>query len=399
MAITVITEPTDLMPIHSPIMYLLSSTLSAEKNFKIVFEIGIFKDFGAGLVDVGTRKVKISPRPDGMIEFDMSTHLRDYLDDINFQFASGGDSTFSAPFVQYRTQLSEEYINSVTNEVVIPSNDGTGNLSDYIATNIVLNRSEYLNYSPIFWRNGSSTLSNVLLNSKPNSSYYKDDVIWVHSVDIGSGYEFELLEYTLASTISHTLPVNFESSCVFYKLDLSTFSFNANTKSVGIRFLDGDGNITKELIFKLKDIECSSFDKYRFIYLDKLGSYNTISLNHASNESLSITRENFRNRLDPLTDLDSSRGLQTYFTDAKETYTLNTGNLNADDMAKFEDLLLSTRVMLDVRSHPDSKFDGMEYVPFMINTKSMKRYKSENQQIAQYTIEGELGYKLNVRTK
>jgi hypothetical protein len=191
---------------------------------------------------------------------------------------------------------------------------------------------------------------------------------------------------------------------VFYKLDLSTYVFNANTKSIGIRFLANDGtfsvgDITLRNKYKLLDVECLPWEKHRLIYLDKLGSYNTISLNYISNEDVKITKENFRKRIDPLNDSDYNRGLQTYFTRAAEKYTLNTDNLNADDMAKFEDMLLSTRVLLDVRSHSDTKFDGMNYVPMIINTESMKRYKSENQQLAQYTVNCELAYELNVRRR
>ena len=121
--------------------------------------------------------------------------------------------------------------------------------------------------------------------------------------------------------------------------------------------------------------------------------------NYASNEDVKIVKENFRSRLDPLSSSDNSRGLQTYFTKASEKFTLNTGNLNADDMAKFEDMMLSTRVLLDVRDNDDARFNEMEYVPFMVNTNTLRRYKSENQQIAQYTVDCELGYELNVRRR
>ena len=399
MSITLITQPSDLMPIHTPMMYLFTSDNSAEKNMKLIFNINI---------EGVERNISISPRPDGKIEFDISSHLRDYL-------ITGGfnpskiliDNTDNAPYVNYTVTVKEVWIDVITNMLI---EGGETIYSEKTASNIVLNRSELINYSPDFYVNAVSEGaedSNIQLNSKPNSTYYKDDIVWIHCVGIGFGLNrsLRLKEYdnegALLTTHAEVMSL-FDKVSVFYKLDLSTYSFNINTKRIGIEFITNDidlnfFSLTYENTYKLKDVDCSSFDKYRLIYLDKLGSYNTISLNYASNESISITKENFRSRLDSFNSIDSSRGLQTYFTDAKESYTLNTGNLNADDMAKFEDLLLSGSVMLDVRSHPDNKFDGMSYVPFMINTKSMKRYKSENQQIAQYTIEGELGYKLNVR--
>ena len=402
MAITIITQPRNIMPIHSPIMYLLSSTLSTEKNFKIQFEITI---------NTEVRKVKVSARPDGKIEFDISSHLRDYLDLNSFNPSLVLSShTDVAPSVNYQVTLNEEYIDSVTGLLIIGS-DNT--LATKNASNIVLNRSEQLNFQEGFYINAPSEgaeESNIMLNSKPKSTYFKDDVIWVHCVGLGFGLNrrFRLKEYDKMGTLLVTHPLNtmalFTKETVFYKLDLSTYSFNANTKSIGIEFLTNDVNLgifplTEENRYTLKNVECSSFDKYRLVYLDKLGSYNTISLNYASNEDVKIVKENFRSRLDPLSSSDNSRGLQTYFTKASEKFTLNTGNLNADDIERFEDMMLSTRVLLDVRDNDDVRFNEMEYVPFMVNTNTLRRYKSENQQIAQYTVDCELGYELNVRRR
>lgn len=391
MAITVITQPTGIMPVHSPMMYLLTSTLFAEKNFKIKFEIVIGSE---------TREVKISPRPDNKIEFNIASHLRDYLDAEFNPTEILTDNTDVAKNVTYQVLLSEEHIDGTTNAMV---SSASTTLVEKVASNIVLNESQFNNYQEGFYTNAPSEgaeESNIMLHSKSNSTYYKDDIIWIHCVGIGPGQNrrFKLREYDKDGTLLMTnlRPMSlFTEATVLYKLDLSTYSFNVDTKTIGVEFFTNDISLnqyplTYENRYRLEDVECGSFDKYRFVYLDKLGSRNTISLNYVSTEDIKINKENFRKR---------TTGLTTYFASAEEKYTLNTGNLNTGDMKKFEDLLLSTEVLLDVRSNTDERFDNIDYVPFMINTESMRRFKSENQQLAQYTIEGELGNKLNVRTR
>ena len=403
MAITISRQPATLQPIHSPMMFLISSTNTAEKNAKVVFSITVGSD---------NRRVKVSPRPiDGKFEFDISSHLRDYLDLDEFNpTAILTDNTDYSPHVNYQVVMWDEYISATTGSLVIST---TINLPGLTATNIVLNRSQQLNFSESKWINvktNTTTSSNLALASGTRSTYLKDDVVWIHSVGLGFGLnrKFKLREYDKQGVllVDHAYEdMSGTDICQFYKLDLSTYIFNANTYSLGFQFYEvdvlpvGEVALTLETRTNLIDVECSSWEKYRLVYLDKYGSYNTMSLNYKSTEDLDITKENYRSRIDSLTDRDSTRGLQNYFTMAKDVYTLNTGNLNADDMAKFEDLLLSTRVLLDVRTNSDVKFTDMDYVPLIINTNKMKRFKSENQELAQYTIECELAYDLNVRRR
>ena len=417
MALFIEKEPDTLMPIHSPMYYEVSSTLFNEKNFKIVFTI----------TTSTTRVVKVSPRPvDNRVEFDISSHLKDYLNLDSFNPNSTVD-VIAAPYVDYQVDIHEEYNDSITNSLVV----GTATvMSLKTATNIVLNRSEYLNYTEEKWINNetegvSFVDTDVLLNSGVNSSYYRDDIIWIHNSGLGilrplydihgtftptySVRHFRLSQYDKngIELDSDTVSIgSTNSKNIFYKLDLSDtslYNINSLTVKIGIQFIDPYGGtdtpLTNNNKYNLLDTICLPYQNFKLLYLDKLGSYNTINLGYKSNENVEIKKENFRKRINPLNDNDYNRGLQTHFIKYNDTYTLNTGNLNQDDMARFEDMLLSTRVFLDVRNNSDVRFNDMNYVPLIINTNSMRRFKSENQELAQYTVKCELAYELNLRRR
>ena len=397
MSININNQPTQYSPLHSPMMFLVDSTLNAEINMKVVFTI---------TVGGKTRNVKVSPRPgDQKIEFDISKHLRDYLDMDGFVPTTAGP-TVLAPSVSYTVNMHEEHIDGVSGVLTIGSNTAD---VDYVATNIVLNRSEQLLFIEDKWVNdkvAGSPASNILLNSHEESTYYTDDVIWVHMVGLGydAQRKFRIREYNASGIVIHTHPIYqmtvTSSEALYYKLDLSTIVLQAATVKIGLQVLADDGGaLTNENKYKVVERECLPYENMRLIYMDKLGSYNTISLNYMSHENLEIEKKNFRKRIDSLSDGSYTRGLQSHFTRATERYTLNTGNLNRYDMAKFEDMLLSTKVLLDVRANDDVKFDGMTYVPLMINTNTMKRFNSVNGEIAQYTVECELGFEKNVRRR
>jgi len=379
-------------------MFLVTSTNNTETNMKVVFNITVGGEI---------RKVKVSPRPnDQKIEFDISSHLRDFLDLDSFVPTTFGP-TILAPSVEYTVYMHEEYIDSTTGQIVNGANSAS---VDYVATNIVLNRSEELVYTESKWVNdkvaGLPINGDILLNSHEESTFYTDDVIWVHMV--GKGYDaqrkFRIREYNSAGSAVATHPVHqmtsTNSEALYYKLDLSTITFNAATVKIGLQVLADDlGPLTNENKFTVKERECLPYENMRLVYMDKLGSYNTISLEYMSHENVEIESKSFRKRIDPFSDSSFTRGLQTYFKQATERYTLNTGNLNQYDMKKFEDMLLSNKVLLDVRSNSDEKFDGMQYVPLVVNTNTMKRFKSQNGEIAQYTVDCEIAYEMNLRRR
>ena len=384
------------MPIHSPMMFLITSTLASTPGTRIVFTITVDN----------ARIVKVSPRPsDNKIEFDISSHLRDYLLSDNFNPNNGTHfDAFEAPHVRYSVSIHEEYYNS--GGVLMSGFQTT--ITNLVGTNIVLNRSEQLDFQDYKWMNlntPGSAVANVLLNSQPKSTYYKDDVIFIHTVGLSysAPIRFLMVEFNASGNqVASTPEIQLTNGalCKFLKIDFAQYTFNVNTAQVGIAFEADDYEfVTLMNRYTIIDQQCLPYQNFKILYLDKLGSYNTINLGYKSEEDLNIEKETFRKRIDPLNSADYSRGLQNYFTRADERYTLNTGNLNAEDMAKFEDLLLSTDVFLDVRNNPDPKFNEMNYVPLVINTNSMRRFKSENQDIPQFTIECQLGYELNVRRR
>jgi hypothetical protein len=401
MAITIIKETDTYMPIHSPMMYEVESTNDGETNFKINFQIAIE---GGDI-----RNVKVSPRPgDQHIEFDLSRHLRDYLDYSIFDPTTSGYQT--APHIRYTVTMWEEWI------------DGSGNFIDYTnggdlvsatgtkhGSNIVIDRYDWLNFSSLDWRNRDDFLvpnvGNVLLNTEEDSKYYEDDVIFLHIVGTSTNTTIHhvLKGYDEAGNLVTTFPslatsiTPLATRAHFLKIDLETLTIPSNVVKIGITILANLSlvHVTEEKFITLeKNKPCLPYEEHRLIYMDKYGSYNTISLNYKSHHEVQFEKNNFRKRIDPLNDADYKRGLTDYFIKGHDKLTLNTGNLKEADLDKFEDLISSVDVYLEYVEK-----GAKRYYPIYIHTDSMKRFKSENQEIPQYTIECEYAYTKNLRRR
>ena len=129
--------------------------------------------------------------------------------------------------------------------------------------------------------------------------------------------------------------------------------------------------------------------------MDQFGSYIPINLDFASSSQLTVEKRTYRRRIDPLTDNSAMRGTTRYYTDANDTLTANTSLLNADDIIQVEDLIQSPNVFLDVRNNDN--FDNIDFVPVEILTDSIQRFKPENQEIIQYSIQFRFAFEKTTR--
>jgi len=103
MAITIITQPNAITPAYNPIIITASSTNTAQANFRFVVDIVLTYPIAV------TKRIKLSPRPDGFLLFDAHRIVENYL---SYDF-SVGDATDSIEclnsYVIYSIQLREEY--------------------------------------------------------------------------------------------------------------------------------------------------------------------------------------------------------------------------------------------------------------------------------------------------
>jgi len=381
MAITMFVEPDSYQPIHTPIVFLLGSTISDFSNFKYRFRI---------TVGAQERSIYVSPRPsDAKGEIDISRHLRDFLDTHEFDIENTSNS-FTAQFVKYQVVVDEVW----TDAGVTVTNPSAYSFTDNpIAYNSVLNRTEWVNFTPYDYKLRDDLLlplqTKILLSRDSRSGYHKDDVIRMHIVGDteGIGRRVRIVEYDAAGgiNIGEYITITNNSKCVYFFLDLSNRAWVASTKSFSLQVFDLIGNeVSLMKTFDLLDAVCSSFDNYRFIYIDSLGSYDCINLSRASTSELNVKSTTFDKREDYFSNLGSERIRTVSNIVAFDSFTANTDNLKTYQTKQVEELILSNNTFLDVRNMEG--FEGINYIPVIITTTKLKRAKSENQEIPQYTI-------------
>lgn len=382
MAFTTIQQTDTFQPIWHPMMFLMNSTQTSQDQFQYKFEIS---------VGATTRAFKISPRPvDGYGEFDISSHLQDFLDGDDFELITS-DNVTEAPSVTYQVDVTEEWVDSSG----VSQTGVTQSFGDKYATDILLDRVQYLEYDEDTYKlMGTSSIpltGEILLNTKETDYIYRDDMMYVHVVGIPASNTIQprVTEFDSSGTIIADTFMFGNSSvdsepAKYFKWDTSSLA--ANTTSVQLRFADGTGSIVSDSkTWKVLDALCSPYTSYKFFYKDSLGSMNTVTMNKVSYQNVSIKPETYRKRIDPFNDGERKRGTVRYNQKSEEVYKANTDILSYKQTYKVEDLLESTLVYLDVRNLDE--WGSLEFIPVEITTTTMDRGVFGNPDLPQYTIE------------
>lgn len=382
MAITVYQQPTKYHPVHVPTMLQAGSDNTNNIGFK--YKVTIVRPA------VADRTIWVSPRPvDSRLELDLSTHLRDYFDYDNFILPTGFNFT-RAPYVDYDIVIEEYWDGQLT--VVSVEIDGL------IATNVLLNRQEWLSFDANKYQikeNGvPPILGEILLNKPSGVPMLKDEYYHIHVVGIPTSAYITILIQQYDAGGSPILPSFTYSggastafaSASFAKIDLATMTFDSLTKSISMVLKDGTGNdVSKTAFFDIEDYECTSFERWKLFYMDKLGSYNNISFDLISTSSADIMPKTFRKRIDHTTDNSRRRAITRYTQRKNERYVLNTNYLTEAKAGNLEDLLESPRVFRDVRNI--GGWGSGDFLPVEILTGKIERYSYGKNDMPQYSIE------------
>ena len=383
MAITVLNEPDLFRPLYHAVYFRLDSTIKASTSMKYVYKI---------TVGSSTRKIKVAPEPvNGYGILDAKNLLKDFINDDLFDITDADfqDSTR----VEYQVSIDEEYI------------DGSGNLitnvdefvfGTKIAYNTRFSRDELfgnLNAYPV----DTATPGKLLLNIKPDTTVFDDDVFYIHFIGNTTApfkpLRLEIRELDQSSNLLATTLISgdLDTNSQLVTMDLSQITFNALTRFISFRLIDTDSNPTSESIrLKLRPRECSTFNETKLIYLDAKGSYNSLNFDGARSRQVSMKSKSFRKFVDPLTDNGQARGIQKYFLDSTEVITINTFITEDSHNLMFEDLMKSNRVFVDLRNNPD--FENIDFAPIEILERRFKPMETVNGQLPQYEIDIRYAY-------
>lgn len=375
MAITVEEQPPLFHPLYHPVIWLLDSTLKSQDQFRYVIEI---VPEAPGIA----RKIDISPRPgDGFGRQDLSQHLRDYVNqDILDIKQTGATLSQKASRAFYSIKLFEKFKDGSGNEQIIAG----ATFLLQTGLNTIFNRNDWVVYDQDKWRLTDSN-SNLLWNIEDNVEVFKDDIFFIHVAALTGVYDYVIEEHFANGTsLITTASITFNVFTHWFRMDLSVFLTDPdNAIKFCIKFQQAAVDFSREYCVTLID-GCSRFTNLKFVYLDYLGSYNSINFDHISRKTDTSNPKTFKKFTDALVKEDVSRPLTRYFDDPTEVHTANTDYLTDEHNIMVSDLILSQRVYLDVRNNPD--YPDMEFMPVEILTRTIQEAESENMDLAQFTI-------------
>jgi len=406
MALQVFTQPHDYNPIHNPIMLEAVSNNTANVDFKYKVTIQI-----PGALD---RTLFVSPRPvDSRLELDLATHLRDYMEYDDFIAPTGFNFT-RAPFVQFAIEIRENWEGDDQDTLIT--------LEGFVATNVLMTRQEELRekagqYNRFHCKQDGIGVTNeeVLLHKPLGAPMYRDEYYYIHVVGIPQRFytTARIAQYdkngnpfvTANPTFLFPAGVSTQSSpAKYFKLDLSAIPFDPPCERIGITFLDGNGNpMTTEKVFDLRTYECTPWERWKLWYMDKLGSYNCMTLDMISSHKFEVMPKTFRKRIDPLTDTARNRGVTRYHQKSERKYVLNSDILNEAQAEMIKDLISSPRVYRDVRGLDiddwgtgETAGDG-SFIPIEVLTNKIEMYDYGANNLPQYPIEVRYSYPETIR--
>ncbi len=379
MAIVVLDEPTKFYPIYHPSIFNLDSTLKNEINFKYNFRIII------NAIEV--RKINVSPAPiTGNGFLDVRRHILDFLDQDIFDIT---DADFQeAANVEYTMKIDETWIDGAG----VPQINVDAHVFDLkIGFNTRLNRNAFFGDLTKL-QVDTGTPGEMLINIKPLSEIAQDDLFFIHfSGNTTPPFKPIRLEINQVNRsggfISQTIiaAADLAHNSQLVTMDLGLIAFNALTYFIDFRLIDLDSNPVSESIrLIIKPRPCTKYTPVKFIYLDSKGSYCSLNFDGVTKENTKTKIKRFRKYINPLTENQTSRGVQRFFMDSESTFTANTFITDDFKNIMFEDLTRSNRVFIDLRNDPE--FDNVDFLPIEVLETSFKPKKEENNQLAQYKM-------------
>lgn len=170
-----------------------------------------------------------------------------------------------------------------------------------------------------------------------------------------------------------------------------------NSTSYTVQTLNSSNQINSELFtFQIKETQCSKFENYRLLYLDRLGSYVTVNFSLLSKKNTNVKRNTYRQKLGGYT---TEKGKWMYGMDDRSLRTIDT---NIDEKIKITSNWVSEEIgdsIIELLQSPsvfhidsNNNFRGIQILTNGLETKTRI-----NNQIFNYSLEFEYSNKNNTQ--
>jgi len=139
---------------------------------------------------------------------------------------------------------------------------------------------------------------------------------------------------------------------------------------------------TNDKCFKIND-DCSMYEIWHLMWKDRLGSFISYPFIYYSRDFVEVERKNYYRTEgnwdnDTFGYRDYDRGIKTFYSRSRNTYTLNSGWLKQFEVPLMEDLLQSASVYIQT---PDNRLFGAQ----LLDNK-LELFKDKQEQLYSYTF-------------
>lgn len=415
MAITILQSPAATTPVYNPVVSLVSSTNTAQTNFKYVLDVYITGQTFAGQSYL---RMKAPANPTyGNCVFDVSGILERYLS-YNVGNDIYGFQASTSSIIEYQLKFGEEYGQSSA-IIVYPNltvdsaryawNGGVDFLpftsytqADYVTgsatrkqltthpTNTSITQAQ-----PI--RSGESAWTGVLLNTSGDikigevRTYDSSaNLLQVYNIINWQYYDINPVgERFLRFPTGYNLDSISQSDLIGGQTQ--PIVSGASVKYWSVSFRNSSNNLVTELRYFVKDTKCTQQTEYRLHFLNKLGNFDSFTFTGASHFTTDIKRKKYEKPAGKYITSTSygfaakDQGDINFYTELKDTIKLESDWQNEDVFTWLEELVSSPVIF-----HDDSTY-GL--VPVNITDTKHTRKKRITEKL--FNLEISIQYSFN----
>lgn len=393
MAITVYNTPASYAPAYNQMIFTLSSTNSAQPNFRYIADIYVNGSSEYTRLEVGKNPTN------SYGTFDVSGIIQNFLS----RDADDNTTTFKTcpnSIVYYQVKFGEQYgaSSGITNYTNLTTSSG-------YAYNGVFDSLSFLNYS-INTYVLQNTSSQFLTDRPTFETRAGEKLILGFMTDaFNEAHDLEVISFYDEGTVFNTVRIpntyanipNIEDRSINVRVDhdwLSSLSnldlsfgttpiFSANYEYYDIKIKNNVGTIVSETIriYPGEDI-CSKYDPIRFKFMNNYGKYDYYTFTGAKTKTTNITRNTYKSNPNTWNSTDysynrMSRGLNQYETILDDTITINSDWITEAESAWLEQLVTSPDVYI---------YDGSNLVAVNITNANYETKYVASQQLFNLVI-------------
>jgi len=370
MSISILQEPVTVQTAYNDLIYKVSSTNSAQDNFKFVADI---------IVGGQSFRQAIFPDPiDDTGVFNVSSVVRNYVtEDIDKDTFGFQENVNSQALVSVR--FGEEYGDSSSGTTVFPNMIES---SETLAWNGVIDFLPAANFIKGDFVMSTGDTTNFL-TTMPTSGVIRDsEDAWLYALSEASGTIFhaQIVTYDSANTILQTVKVNnpFEaissSNSKYVRFGCGTNNLNSIPSSgitnggaqaiitdsvvrYDITFIQFDDTEVSNTHSFLIDNTCTKNEVFRLHFLNELGGYDSYSFIRASRNTIGINRTGYKKLIGGNTSSTTfgysakDRARTTFETEVHETINIKSDWVSEATSDWLEQLLTSPDVYVDDATH------------------------------------------------